>query len=130
MGAAVALRDVVGERQDVFIIAVVPLQRDVDADPVANGRNGDRLREERRLGAVEIFDEGGDTALVIELVLDPLLVAGIGEDQPHARVEEGQLAKAMLELVEVEFGDLERLGTGQEGHARALLPLGRLANDL
>ncbi len=35
MGAAVALRDVVGERQDVLIIAVIPFQRDIHADRIA-----------------------------------------------------------------------------------------------
>jgi hypothetical protein len=35
--AAIALRDVVGEAQDVFVIAVVPFQRDIDADAVAFG---------------------------------------------------------------------------------------------
>ena len=128
--AAVALRDVVGERQDVLVIAVIPFERDVDADAVAHRRNGDRLGEQRRLGAVEIFDEGGDPALVIQLVLDPLLVPRIGEDQAHARVEEGELAVAMLEPLEVELGDLERLGARQEGDAGALLALGRRADDL
>ena len=109
MGAAVALRDVVGERQDILIIAVVPFQRDIDADPVADRRNGDRLGEQRGLGAVEIFDEGRDPALVVELVLDPLLVARIGEDQANAGVEERELAVAVLQVLEVELGDLERI---------------------
>ena len=130
VGAAVALRDVVGERQDVLIIAVVPLERDVDADAVADRRNGDRLGQQRGLGAVEIFDEGGDPALVIKLMLDALLVARIGQDQAHARVEEGELAIAMLELLEVEFDDLEGLGARQEGDLGALLALGRGADDL
>jgi hypothetical protein len=32
VGAAVALRDVVGEAEDLLVIAVVPLERDLDAD--------------------------------------------------------------------------------------------------
>ena len=83
-----------------------------------------------RLGAVEIFDEGGDAALVIELVLDALLMPRVGEDHAHAGVEEGELAVAMLEPLEIELGDLERLGAGQEGDPRALLSLGRGADDL
>ena len=35
VGAAVALRDVVGEGEDVLVIAVVPFERDLDADVVA-----------------------------------------------------------------------------------------------
>ncbi|GAA3255635.1 hypothetical protein GCM10020258_14210 [Sphingomonas yabuuchiae] len=54
----------------------------------------------------------------------------IGQEQAHARVEERQLAIAMLELREVELGDLERRGRRQEGHASALLPRLGLADDL
>ena len=82
------------------------------------------------LGAVEIADEGGDAALVIKLDALLLLVPRVGEDQPHARIEEGELAEAVLELVEIEFDDLERLGRGQEGDLRALLAGGRGADQL
>jgi hypothetical protein len=64
MGAAVALRDIVSEAQDIFIIAVVPLQRDVDDDIVAVAVNGDRLGDQRGLVAVEILNEGSDAAFV------------------------------------------------------------------
>ena len=64
MGAAVALRDVVGEAQHVLVVAVVPPQRAFDGDAVALGLDHDRLRDQRRLVAVEIFDEGLDAALV------------------------------------------------------------------
>ncbi len=79
MGAAVALGDVVGEGQDIFVIAVVPFERDVDADAVANRRNGDRVGEQRGLGAVEIADERADAAFIVKLMFDPLLVARVGE---------------------------------------------------
>ena len=103
MGAAVALGDVVRERQHVLVIRIVPFECDVDADPVAHRRNGDGLGEQGVLGAVETFDEGSDAALVVKLVLDPLVVAGIGEDQPNAGIEEGKLAVAMLEPLEVDI---------------------------
>jgi hypothetical protein len=61
--AAVALRDVVGEAEDLLVIAVVPFERDVDADLVALAVDGDRVRDERGLGAIEIADERGDPAL-------------------------------------------------------------------
>ena len=63
-------------------------------------------------------------------MLDALLVARVGENQPHARIEEGELAVAMLEPLEIEFGDLERLGARQEGDPGALLAFGRRADDL
>ncbi len=130
VGAAVALRDVVGERQDVLVIGIIPFESDVDADPVADRGNGDRLGEQRRLGAVEILHERGDSALVIELMLHPLLVAGVGEKHADAGVEEGKLAVAVLEPFEIVFGDFERVGAGQEGDPCALLAVGRRADDL
>jgi hypothetical protein len=48
-------------------------------------------------------------------------VPGVGEDQAHAGIEEGKLAKAVLELVEVELDDLEGGRGGQEGDAVPLL---------
>ena len=67
MCAAVALRDVVGERQDVLVIRVVPFECDIDPDPVAHCGNGDRLGEQRRLGSIEIFDERRNAAFVEQL---------------------------------------------------------------
>ena len=94
----------------MLVIAVVPFERDVDADLVALAVDGDRVGDQRGLGAVEIFDEGGDAALVIELDLARLVVARVGQDQPDARVEEGELAEAVLEPLEIEFDDLEGVG--------------------
>src|SRR3546814_12889886 len=55
----------------------------------------------------------------------------IDELDPYARVEESELAIAVLELFEIELGDiLERVGRGAEGDARALLARGRRAVDL
>ena len=128
--AAVALRDVVREWQDVLVIEIIPFERDVDADAVTDSGDRNGLWEQRRLGPVEIFDERGDTTLVIEFVLDPLLVTRIGEDHPDAGVQERELAVAVLEPLEVEFGDLEGFGARQEGDASALLAFGRRADDL
>ena len=63
-------------------------------------------------------------------MLDPLLMPRVGQDHAHARIEEGELAVAMLEPLEIELDDLERLRAGQEGDPRALLALGRRADDL
>ena len=69
MRAAVALRDVVGEGQHVLVVAVVPPHRDLDGDAVALGADGDRLRDQRLLGAVEIFDELDQPAVIEQLEL-------------------------------------------------------------
>ena len=63
-------------------------------------------------------------------MLDTLGMARIGQDQPNARVEEGQLAIAVLKLLEVEIDDLERVWARQEGDLGALLALRRRADDL
>ena len=64
MGAAVTLRDVVGEAQHVLVVAVVPPQRGLDADVVHLGPHHDRGRHHRLLVAVEIFDEFLDAAVI------------------------------------------------------------------
>ena len=138
MRAAVALRNVVRETQHIFIIAVIPFQRDVDGHIVARARDRDRIGHQRILVAIQIFDEGGDPALIEQLDLLLLLMPGIHQEQAHAAVEEGQLAIAMLQLVEIIVGlVLERaavarrlLGRRQESDARALLPFWRIADHL
>jgi hypothetical protein len=62
VGAAIALRDVVGEAQHVLVVGVVPPQRDLDADAARTAvllaaHHHHRLLEQRRLGAVEIAHE-------------------------------------------------------------------------
>ena len=84
VGAAVALGDVVGEGEDLLVIAVVPFERDLDADIVALAGDRDRIGDERRLGAVEVADEGRDAALIIELDLALFLVPRVGQDQADA----------------------------------------------
>ena len=120
--AAVALRDVVGEGEDVLVIAVVPLQRDVDPDPVLFRAHRDRFGDERLLVAVEIFDEGRDSAFVEQVVLQRFLVPVVAQFDAHAGIEESELAIAVLQLVEIELGHvLERVLAGLEGDARPLL---------
>jgi len=62
---AIPLRDIVRERQHVFVIAVIPFKRDIDADPVALPGNRNRVGEERGLGAIKISDEGRNPAFII-----------------------------------------------------------------
>ena len=62
-------------------------------------------------------------------------MAGIAQQDVDARIEKRQLAVTMLELVEIEFGDiLECLGRGYERYPRAVFRLAiddrRIAGDL
>ena len=114
MRAAVALGDVVGERQDVLVVAVVPPQRDLDADRVALALDEDRLLDQRGLGPVEIAHERLEPAFVVQFLPPRLGVAQVGQYDPDARIEEGELAQAMLDgrIVEVDHG--EGSGRGRE----------------
>ena len=82
----------------------------------------------RGLGAVEIFDERGGAALVMQLDFLGLVVARVDQHQPHAGVQERELAEAVLEPLEIEIHRLEGVAAGQEGDARAALV--GLADDL
>jgi len=65
VGAAVALRDVVGEAEHGLVIAVGPLQRGLDDDAVTLAVDRHRRLDQRVLGAVEVTDEGFEPALVV-----------------------------------------------------------------
>ena len=130
MRAAIALRDVVGEREDVLVIAVVPFQRDIDADVAAFAVDRHRRCNQRRLRLVEILDECRDPAFVKQLDGLFLGVPRIGQMQPDAGIEERQLAKAMLQFAEIELDDLEGGGRWQKRHPCAALALRRRPDDL
>ncbi len=78
------------------------------------------------LGAVEIAHERFEAALVVELLALGLGVAQVGQYDPDARIEERQLAQAMLDgrIVELDHG--EGFGRGGERDLGAAL---RLAVD-
>ncbi len=65
--AAVDGVDVVGEAEDRLGVAVVVLERDLDLDVVAHRFHHDGLVVQHRLAAVEVLDELGDAACVLEL---------------------------------------------------------------
>ena len=123
MGAAVALRDVVGEAQNVFVVAVGPLQGELHGEPFALGPEHHRRLHQRRLGAVEIAHEGLEAALVAHLDLARLGVAVVAQDQADAGIEERQFAQAVLQGIEVEIRHGEGLARRQEGHLRAGAPV-------
>ena len=86
-----------------LVVAVVPPQRALDADAVALGLHDDRLRDQRRLVAVEIFDERLDAALVAHLLALLDRVAHVGEHDADAGIEEGELAQPVLQRGEIEL---------------------------
>ena len=126
MGAAVALRDGVGEAEHGLVIAVVPPQRRLDPDAVALDPDHDGAGHQRRLVAVEVAHERLDAALVAQLLALLDRVAHVGEHDAHARIEEGELAQPMLQRGEVELDHGEGLARRQERHLGAV-PVGRRA---
>ena len=130
MGTAIALRNVIGKGEDLLVITVVPFERDIDTDVTAFAMDRDRRCNKRRLRFVEILDEGRDAAFIVKLDGLFLGVAGIGEMEADAGIEEGQFAKTMLQLAEIKFDDLEGGRAGQEGDTGAALSFGRRADDL
>ena len=126
MRAAIALGDVVGEREHVLVVAVVPPQSDFDADAVALALDEDGLIDQRGLGAVEVAHEGFEAALVEQLLALGLGVAQVGQYDPDARVEERELPQAVLDGRVVELDHGEGFGRGGERDLGAAL---RLAVD-
>jgi hypothetical protein len=119
MCAAVALGNVVGEGQHILVVAVVPPQSGLNDDPIALAPDHDRRIDERRLGAVKVAYESFQPALVEKLLALDLGVTRIGQDDAHARIQEGEFAQAMLDRRKVELDHGEGLGRGREGHFRA-----------
>ncbi len=130
VGAAVALRDVVGEAEHLLAVAVVPLHGHFDADlgagnaavgfcrAAARGVEGGGVQH--LLAGVDEVDEALDAAGAGEVVF--LAGALVLQADAHAVVQERKLAQALGEDLVVEVVVLlEDLGVGQEVHFRAAL---------
>ena len=79
---------------------------------------------QRRLVAVEIFDERLDAALVAHLLALLDRVAHVGQHDVDAGIEERELAQAVLQRREIELRHGEGLLRGQERHLGAALVVG------
>ena len=103
MRAAIALRNVVCERQYVFMVAVVPPHRHFHANAVLFADHIDRVGHHRGLRAVDIFDKLAHTAVVIHLGPQGFCRALIFQHDFHARIQERQFAQAHFQRFELEF---------------------------
>src|SRR5262249_28990279 len=108
--------DVVGEGVDALGVAVVPLHGDLDVHAVSRTLQIDHVGVDRRLGAVQVRDEGDDATLVQELVRLP--VALVADGDADATIQERQLAQALRQDVEAEVDVLEDQRVGLERDAR------------
>ena len=109
MRAAFLGIDVVDEAVYIFLIAVVVLHRDLDDRIVLDPVEVDRLLVDRLLLAVEVGNEGADSALKMERLAAFLLAALIHERDRNAVVEEGEFAQAVLQCLKAVRGNGEDL---------------------
>ena len=126
VGAAVALRNVVGVAEDVLLVGVVPLHGQLNGDVGTLGRDVNHLGVQRGLVTVEVLHEGGDAALVLEHVF--LHVAVVAQNNAHAGVEKRQLTQALGQQVVVHERVAENLRARLEMHAGA--GFGAVADNL
>ena len=131
VGAAIALRDVVGEGQHRFMVAVVPPHRDLNPDAAHLARHVDRIGHHRLLRPIKVFHEFLDAALIEQLGLLGFGVALILDDDADARIQEGQFPQAGFERLEAVL-EVRKcpvltvgLGAGEEPHLGAALTGGR-----
>ena len=129
MRAAVDGVDVVGEAEHRLGIGVVVLQSDLHVHAVAVVFHVDGLVVQHLLAAIEMLDELGDAAVVLELGvlgLAGLRIGGalIGQRDQQSLVEECEFAQALRQRVVVIFGRGEDGTVGQEVNLGSAL-LGR-----
>ena len=116
--AALVRVDVVRERVHRLGVRRVPLHRDLDVALLARAREGDDVRVRRILRGVDVADEVGDAALVAEGLV-PLAAALVDQLEAEARGQEGHLAHARRQHVELELAILEDVEVGHEDDGRA-----------
>ena len=116
--------DVVRKREDVLVVGLVELERDLDLHgdlavaariaPLA--RNEDWRCVERCARAIQMLDKRDDPALVAEVVA--LARAFVADLDPQTRIQKGEFAKPLGEHVEREIRQLEDFGVWRKGDAR------------
>src|SRR5688572_11588984 len=114
--------DVVCEGKDLFLIAVVVLQGDLEIDTFLDSLKVNHLLVKRRFVLVEMFYEGNDSAGVVEVM--SLFRAFIFNGDEQALVQEGEFSKSLRKGLEDELGSFEDPGVRLEVNPRA--PLIRL----
>ena len=108
--------DVVGEGEDLFIVAVVVLHGYFRLHSPFLPFEVDRFGVDGGLVLVEILHEGDDSAFVEELM--DLLGPFVGDLDPHPGVQEGHLPQPLGKDIVGKFGGLEDLAVGKEGDLR------------
>src|SRR5207249_5427576 len=107
--------DIVGKREDLLLVSVVVLHRNLKLDAFAHTFEIDHLVVEQCFVLVKVLDERDDAAGIVKLVLlfRPLVFDG---DQ-YAFVQESQFAQPLGEDIKAEFRCLENVRVRLEIHS-------------
>ncbi|MNZ53564.1 hypothetical protein D3C78_714440 [compost metagenome] len=117
VGAAVALRNVVGEAEDVLVEAVVPLQGDFHAHAVLFTLDVEvEDLVHRGLVGVQVLDESAQAPFVLEQLF--LAAALVAQNDTYPGVEEGQFADTLGQDVPAEMNIVEGFRGGLEVNFR------------
>jgi hypothetical protein len=117
--AAVDRVDVVGERIDLLVVAIVVLNGHFDRERVGFLFEVERLVVKRRLVLVQVFDKFRDTAFVVKLVRAFGIFPLILDRDPDALVEKRLFSESLGKLVETENCVIENLAVWFERDLRA-----------
>ena len=90
MGAAVALRDIVGVTENIFLIRVVPLQSRLDDDAIPFGDDVEDFIKQRGLVFIKMLDERPDAPLEFKDVF--AVGAFVKQLNAHPGIKERQFA--------------------------------------
>ena len=93
--SAVYRVDVVGERIDLLVVAVVVLNRNFNRQSIAFLLKVERLVVKRSLVLIKMFDKLGDAAFVVKLVRALRLFAFIFDRDANALVEKSFFSQAL-----------------------------------
>ena len=106
--------DIVGKREDIFVVAGVVLKRDLGKRGVSGAGYVDDVVVQHFLALVEKFNERADPALIAEVGLLFLFAALIGKDDADAAVQKRLLAQTGQQRIVVEHRLFKDLRVGLE----------------
>jgi hypothetical protein len=124
MRAAVFLRNIIRVAIHTLLVRIIPLHRDFHLRAAIASLKPQHRFMHRRLAAIEVRDEGLQSAFVLEHFR--FLVTFIDELDAHAGIQERQFAQALCQRLVVERDVGEYLRARLETNRRAVL--GRVAD--
>ena len=93
MGPTIALRNIVGEQENIFLVWLVPLESNFYRDVVSIRWKIKYLVMERGFFSIQVFDECFDAALVLEYIL--AVVAFVFQNDSNTGIQKRQFPEAL-----------------------------------